>query len=38
MDRLYGKSAVVVEIDKDVREKYWAEIRKQPKQKSKSHT
>src|ERR1035438_8293972 len=28
LDRLYGKSALVVEIDEDVREDYWAEIRK----------
>ena len=38
LDRLYGKSALVVEIDADVREEYWTEIRKQPEQKSKSHT
>ena len=38
LDRLYGKSALVVEIDADVREEYWAEIRKQPEQRSKSHT
>jgi hypothetical protein len=36
--RLYGKSALVVEIDADVREEYWTEIRKQPEHKSKSHT
>jgi hypothetical protein len=28
LDRLYGKSALVVEIDEDVREEYWTEIRK----------
>ena len=38
LDRLYGKSALVVEIDADVREEYWTEIRKQPDQKSKPHT
>jgi hypothetical protein len=35
LDRLYGKSALVVEIDEDVREEYWAEIRKQPENKNK---
>jgi hypothetical protein len=30
LDRLYGKSALVVEIDDDVREEYWTEIRKKP--------
>jgi hypothetical protein len=38
LDRLYGKSALVVEIDADVREEYWTEIRKQPDQKNKTHT
>ena len=38
LDRLYGKSALVVEIDDDVREEYWTEIRKQPEQKSRTHT
>ena len=38
LDRLYGKSALVVEIDADVREEYWTEIRKQPERKRKSHT
>jgi len=38
LDRLYGKSAIVVEIDDDVREEYWTEIRKQPEQKTKAHT
>ena len=38
LDRLYGKSGLVVEIDDDVREEYWAEIRKKPEQKNKSHT
>jgi hypothetical protein len=38
LDRLYGKSASVVEIDDDVREEYWTEIRKKPKQKSNAHT
>jgi len=28
LDRLYGKSALVVEIDEDAREEYWTEIRK----------
>jgi hypothetical protein len=30
LDRLYGKSALVVEIDEEVREEYWTEIRKKP--------
>ena len=30
LDRLYGKSALVVEIDDDVREEYWTAIRKKP--------
>jgi hypothetical protein len=30
LDRLYGKSALVVEIDDDVREECWAEIHKKP--------
>jgi len=38
LDRLYGKSALVVEIDDDVREEYWTEIRRLPEQKTKSHT
>jgi hypothetical protein len=38
LDRLYGKSALVVEIDDDVREEYWTEIRKKPDQKRKNHT
>ena len=38
LDRLYGKGAVVVEIDDDVREEYWTEIRKKPEHKSKLHT
>jgi hypothetical protein len=38
LDRLYGKSALGVQIDADVREEYWTEIRKQSEQKSKSHT
>jgi hypothetical protein len=38
LDRLYGKSALVVEIDDDVREEYWTEIRKKPEHKSKAHT
>jgi hypothetical protein len=29
-DRLYAPSAVAVEIDDDVREEYWGEIRKKP--------
>jgi hypothetical protein len=29
-DRLYGPSAMPVEIDEDVREEYWREIRKKP--------
>ena len=38
LDRLYGKSALVVEIDDDVREEYWMEIRKKPELKKRSHT
>jgi len=38
LDRLYGKSALIVEIDDDVREDYWTEIREKPEQKSKSRT
>jgi hypothetical protein len=38
LDRLYGKSALVVEIDEDVREEYWTEIRKKPEQKTKAKT
>lgn len=38
LDRLYGKSALVVEIDADVREEYWTEIRKKPEHRSKSQT
>jgi hypothetical protein len=38
LDRLYGKSALVVEIDNDVREEYWTEIREKPEQKNKAHT
>jgi hypothetical protein len=30
LDRLYGKSALVVEIDDEVREEYWTTIRKKP--------
>ena len=30
LDRLYGRSALVVKIDDDVREEYWTEIRKKP--------
>lgn len=30
LDRLYGRSALVVEIDDDVREEYWTAIRKKP--------
>jgi hypothetical protein len=38
LDRLYGKSVLIVEIDDDVREEYWTEIRKKPEQKTKVHT
>jgi hypothetical protein len=31
-----GKSALVVEIDADVRKEYWTEIRKQPEHDRKS--
>lgn len=30
LDRLYGKSGLVVEIDDDVQEEYWTAIRKKP--------
>jgi hypothetical protein len=30
LDLLYGKSALVVEMDEYVREEYWTEIRKKP--------
>jgi hypothetical protein len=36
-DRLYV-SNLPVEIDDDVREEYWTEIRKQPARKSQRHT
>jgi hypothetical protein len=36
-DRLYV-SNIPVEIDEDVREEYWSEIRKQPEMKSKMST
>ncbi len=35
-DRLYGER-VPVEIDKDVREEYWTEIRGQPENRTKRH-
>lgn len=38
LDRLYGKSALVVEIDDDVREEYWTEVRKKPELKSRQTT
>lgn len=38
LDRLYGKSALVVEIDDDVREDYWTQIRKKPELKHRKHT
>ena len=38
LDRLYGKSALVVHIDEDVREEYWTEIRKKPELKRRSRT
>jgi len=38
LDRLYGKSALVVEIDDDVREEYWTQIRKKPELKHRKHT
>jgi len=38
LDRLYGKSALLVEIDDDVREEYWTEIRKKPELKHRRHT
>lgn len=38
LDRLYGKSALVVRIDEDVREEYWTEIRKKPELKQRSRT
>ena len=38
LDRLYGKSALTVDIDEDVREEYWTEIRKKPALKKRSRT
>ena len=38
LDRLYGKSALVVKIDVDVREEYWTEVRKKPELKHRKHT
>jgi hypothetical protein len=38
LDRLYGKSALFVDIDEDVREEYWTEIRKRPELKKRSRT
>ncbi len=37
LDRLYGPGALPVEIDEDVREEYWTEIRKRPDLKDRSH-
>ena len=36
-DALY-KSNIGAEIDEDVREEYWTEIRKQPERKAETHT
>jgi hypothetical protein len=36
LDRLYGKSGLIVDIDEDVREEYWTEIRKKPEHRRKS--
>jgi hypothetical protein len=38
LDRLYGKSAMPVEIDDDVREEYWTKIRNRPELKSRRRT
>ena len=38
LDRLYGKSAIPVEIDDDVREEYWKTIRKKPELASRRRT
>jgi len=38
LDRLYGKSALTVDIDEDVREEYWTEIRKKPELKKRPRT
>jgi hypothetical protein len=38
LDRLNGKSALAVEIDDDVREEYWTEVRKKPQLKSRRTT
>ena len=38
LDRLYGKSGLTVEIDDDVREEYWTEIRRKPALKSRKRT
>jgi len=37
-DRLYSPSALPVEIDEDVREEYWRDIRKKPEWSSRSST
>jgi hypothetical protein len=37
-DRLYGPSALLGEIDDDVREEYWREIRKKPEFASRKRT
>jgi hypothetical protein len=37
-DRLYSPSALPVEIDDDVREEYWREIRKKPELSSRTTT
>jgi len=37
-DRLYWPSALPVEIDEDVREEYWRDIRKRPENASRSRT
>jgi len=38
LNRLYGKSALPVEIDDDVREEYWTTIRKKPEPMSRRRT
>lgn len=38
MDRLYGNSALAVEIDDDIREEYWTAIRKKPELTSRRRT
>jgi hypothetical protein len=38
LDRLYGRSGLAVQIDDDVREEYWTEIRRKPELRSRKRT